>query len=327
VAYSHFLFNLVTGLVALALFRIMVYLVQETFGFANDPVLGLALFHTLFNVLGVLIFIPLIPLLAKGLMKIFPEQKNVLAQYINNTTTDVSEAAISAMQKEVEHLVDLVLKHNLAVLHIDQNLVFSHYDYLTPSRKKVRESLALQYANIKVLQAEVFTYAGKIQEQELMESEADAISRYLHCARSALHSAKTLKDIQRDLEEFENADNRFLNEQYTHFRKRLIETYLKIDKLRDNEVDDNLSTAFLMIMNALDKDDTLFIKLTSQASQRKHINEIDISTALIVNRAFVQSSRQIILAIRELKLETHEIEEIEHIQEVAEELIEDHEAS
>ena len=47
-----------------------------------------------------------------------------------------------------------------------------------------------------------------------------------------------------------------------------------------------------------------------------------VSTTILVNRAFVQSSRQILLALRELILTTDEILEFEKVQEISETLLE-----
>jgi phosphate:Na+ symporter len=62
VAAAHLVFNLVTAMVALALMPLMLWLVAATghvLGLADAPAVSLALFHTVFNVLGVVIMFPL----------------------------------------------------------------------------------------------------------------------------------------------------------------------------------------------------------------------------------------------------------------------------
>ena len=314
VAYSHFAFNFITGILALVLMPILIYIVLLIIDVKQNAVVGLALFHTLFNFIGVIAFFPFIHLFAKLLTKVFPDQKTELTRHINNTTTDVAEAGISAMRKETLHLVKNVLRHNLRVLNIDEKLVFSDYDY--------SNSHEIIYENLKLLQAEIFTFSASIQSYETDEKESLELSRYLHGARMALHSAKTLKDIKHNFDEFENADNRFLNDQYTHFRKRLIETYLKIDKLVEENGKKDWTKAILKILKQLEENDEAFVILTTQAINNKQIADIHVSTALIVNRAFVQSSRQILLAIRELLLSEDEILQFERVQELSDKLLE-----
>ena len=322
VAFSHFAFNLITGFIGLLLLPLLTFVVLKIFDPVEDAVLGLALFHTLFNIIGVLAFLPFIVLFAKLLTRVFPDRKEQLTLFINNTTTDVAEASISAMQKETLHLAQKVLRHNLSILNIDEKLVFSDYDYNTLEKKHHLLSHAVQYENLKLLQAEIMTFAAAVQGHELSETESIELNRYLHAARMALHSAKTLKDIKHDFDEFESADNIFLNEQYTHFRKRLIETYLKIDKLIEEQEKKDKTKTILKILKGLKENDKHFVSLTTQAIVNKQIEDLNVSTAMIVNRAFVQSSRQIILALRELQLSTEELVQFETIQEISDTLLE-----
>lgn len=321
VGYSHFVFNLVTGILGLALMPVLTYVVLLAFNANEDSVLALALFHTLFNLTGVVVFFPFIHLFANLLTKAFPDIKEELTLFINNATADVPVAGISALRKETMHLVDNVMRHNLHLLKVDTKLVFSDNEYSTPSRKKKLTNDDL-YENLKLLQAKILTFSADIQEQEFEESEANDLSRYLHAARMALHSAKTLRDVHHDFEEFESADNAFLNDQYTTFRKRLIATYLKIDELRQEEGKKDKTKAILKTLKQLKKDDHQFVSLTTQAIMDKQIKDLNVSTAIIVNRAFVQSSRQLLLALRELLLTTEQVAQFERVQEISDELFE-----
>ncbi len=322
VAYSHLVFNLITGIVALILMPVLIYIVVQVFDPAENAVLGLALFHTLFNVIGVMVFYPFIHLFAKLLTRGFPDKKTELTLFINNTTTDVAEASISAIRNETLHLAKNVLRHNLSILNIDEKLVFSQYDYQHPEKKQSNISRSSKYENLKLLQAEILTFAAAVQEHELSKTESGELNRYLHAARMALHSAKTLKDIKHDFDEFESADNNFLNDQYTHFRKRLIETYLKLDKLIEENEKKDRTKAMLKILKGLKENDKHFVSLTTQAIISKQIVDLNVSTAIIVNRAFVQSSRQILLALRELQLSAEESAQFELVQEIADTLLE-----
>ncbi len=322
VAYSHFAFNMITGIIALILLPVLVYIVRLFIDTTVDAVIGLALFHTIFNILGVVVFYPLIHVFSKLLVKLFPDKKTELTLYINNATTDVPEAAISAVKHETLHLVKNVLRYNLSLLNIDENLVFSQIDYRNSEKKQKTLSPEEKYENVKLLQAEIFTFSTQIQGHELTEKEPEQLNRYLHAARMALHSAKTFKDVKHDFEEFENADNIFLNDQYTHFRKRLIETYLKIDKIVEEDGKKDKTKAILKTLKQLRDDDRQFVYFTTQAISSRQIEDINVSTAIIANRAFVQSSRQILLALKELLLNEEEIIQLEQIQEISDIILE-----
>jgi|GEM_PF-2782241 len=61
-------------------------MVRDVFGLADNAVLGIALFHTEFNILGVILFFPLIPILACFLSRLFAGRQTILTRYIPNTT-------------------------------------------------------------------------------------------------------------------------------------------------------------------------------------------------------------------------------------------------
>jgi phosphate:Na+ symporter len=313
---------MITGIIAIILLPALVYIVQIFIDTTVDAVIGLALFHTIFNILGVIVFYPMIHLFSKLLINLFPDKKTEITLYINNATADVPEAAISSLKRETLHLVKNVLRYNLSLLHIEEDLVFSQYDYKTSEKKQKELSPEEKYENVKLLQAEIFTFSTQIQGHELTEKEPEELNRYLHAARMALHSAKTFKDVKHDFEEFENADNNFLNEQYTHFRKRLIETYLRIDKIVEENGKKDKTKAILKTLKQLRDDDRQFVQLTTQAISSKQIEDINVSTALIANRAFIQSSRQILLALKELLLNEEEIHQLEQIQEISDIILE-----
>src|SRR5690606_27288267 len=77
-AIAHLLFNLLTGVVALLALSPFVALViwlGDAFGYADQPTMMLALFHTLFNVLGIVLMTPLEPAMSRFLMTRFVERE------------------------------------------------------------------------------------------------------------------------------------------------------------------------------------------------------------------------------------------------------------
>jgi len=321
VAFSHLIYNLVTGIGAFLLMPVLVFIVLQIIDINNNAVIALALFHTLFNVLGVLAFMPFIHLLAKFLNKTFPDKRAELTIYLNSTNFNVPVAVITSLKKESLHLVKETIIYNLNTLNLEQKLVLPNYISNNSPEKGKQFTLPEKYDNLKRLQSEIFTFATKIESQKLSEEESKELHQYLHGARMALHSAKTLKDIIHDFDDFASSDNTFLNDQHAQFKKRLIETYLKINALIENG-DKDKTKAILKILKAIKSDDRKFVRLTTQAINNKQIEDISVSTALIVNRAFVQSSKQILLAIRELMLNQDEILIFDRAQDISDSLME-----
>ena len=170
VALSHLIFNVVTAGVALLGIRGLIALVEVFFDIQANSVMALALFHTLFNVLGVLLFLPFIGLLARSLVRFYPDRKAVLTVFIDKTPTEVADAAIAALKKEIHHMLEECQLYNLRALSIDDKLVFDHD---LPFEKNLKKKFTLDdlYENIKLLHAEIFAFYARLHTHKLDESE------------------------------------------------------------------------------------------------------------------------------------------------------------
>ena len=308
VALSHLTFNTLTAVIGLLLLPTMTWLIVRILGpVGQNAVMGVALFHTMFNLLGVLLFMPFIGLLSKGLIKVYPDKIRLTTQFIQNVSPEVSEAAIEGLKKEVLHLITNVLKHNLHSLHIPEKEVF------VEMKKKKRPSQTDQYEDLKVLQSEIFSFASTILSGEVNEEESKLVNKFLHAARMALHSAKSIKDEIQNFEEFESSDNKFLNAENELFRQRLMKLYTKVVNVLDDSDHSDIAGSIAGMLKRLQKDDRKFIKSATKATAEGRIKDLDISTMLLVNRAFNQSSRQLIFGIKDILLTDIELEFLEKL--------------
>ena len=106
VAAAHVIFNLLTGVVALILLAPMLWLVRTTgsaLGLEDIPAVTLALFHTVFNFLGVVLMWPLTSRLATFLSHQFTTQADRLAepQFLDRNVMATPSLAIEALYREL----------------------------------------------------------------------------------------------------------------------------------------------------------------------------------------------------------------------------------
>ena len=109
VAASHVIFNLLTGLVALLLLPLLLKLLsllREVIGQDAGPVTILAMFHTTFNILGVLLLWPLTKRLVRFLKKRFRsmEEDEARPVYLDKNIVSTPVLAMHALSKELERL-------------------------------------------------------------------------------------------------------------------------------------------------------------------------------------------------------------------------------
>jgi phosphate:Na+ symporter len=183
--------------------------------FAPDnysDVLGIAWFHTFFNLLGVLLFFPFIPLLVKWLHRIFPDKAAPNTLFIQNVSFDLPEASLNALKREIRHLYSLtliLLEHIVHVKHAQYQLA-TEYKYFADYLKQNPASNTLhQIDKLRKLQAAIATYAINIKQQELELQDVKQLHQLIHVAMGLqqLHQLATgLLDDRENLQSSTNVD-------------------------------------------------------------------------------------------------------------------------
>jgi phosphate:Na+ symporter len=317
VAASHLLFNSVTTLFAILLMPLFLIFIEQVVHLENDPVTGIALFHTLFNLLGVLIFLPFIGNFTKLITRLIKERKTTITRYLHTLKPDVPEAGIAALKNEIRHLIVEVIRYHLRLLRLTRKEPFQSFLKKEDSVQTSDLPLTEQYQMIKLLEAEIYTFASGLQIHELRDEEARELNKLLHATRNAVASAKILKDVQHNLQEAEGSDNAEIEKLMQHFKEKWIVTHEEFIKiLTEKESSTNISIIHALT-NKNKEDDIAFTKLLTASIASKKISQADIPTQITLNRAFNMSVRQMIHALRDLLFTEPEVEIVEKLSEGA----------
>jgi phosphate:Na+ symporter len=301
VGLSQLIFKGVTGVIAFAGLGGLVWLVGLLLPGNDKGVMGLALFHTLFNVLGVILFFPCIGQLARLLNYLIPDHKTVLTVYLNNTPVEVPAAAETAMRKEIRHLHDECQLYQLRLLKIDEKLIFLE---TLPLERKSGKRLCLEelYEEIKLLHAEIFSFYSRLQAQKLEVGEAKELERLIYASRNIMNALKNFKGIRGDLDEFDASENGYIEAQYQLFRQRLTELGHDLHRLPEITEPEELFRELLKTYLRVETADRRFIRETLQAVAAKQIHEMEIASLLLANRLFTQGCRLQVFGLKDLLL-------------------------
>lgn len=114
-AAAHILFNINTAVVALLLLPWLLSvldLIRDFLGLDSSPAVMLALFHSLFNVLGVVLIWPLADRLTQFLQARFKsaEEDEARPHFIDSTTLSVPALALDALEREVRRMGDIAMR-------------------------------------------------------------------------------------------------------------------------------------------------------------------------------------------------------------------------
>jgi phosphate:Na+ symporter len=124
-AAAHVLFNLLTGAVALLLLPWLIDAIawlRQLLELDAAPAVTLALFHTVFNVLGVVLMWPLAARLAEFLARRFrtAEEDEARPQHLDNNVLSVPALALDALIQEVRRMGEIALRGARRVWAIQQ---------------------------------------------------------------------------------------------------------------------------------------------------------------------------------------------------------------
>ncbi|MDH3349332.1 MAG: hypothetical protein OEM02_14690, partial [Desulfobulbaceae bacterium] len=111
-AGAHVIFNLLTGLGAMILlpyFLNLITHIDRLFGAASSPTRFLALFHTVFNVVGVLVLYPLTDRLVSFLLQRFRsvEEDEGRARYLDGNVARTPVLALNALSMELRRVCEI----------------------------------------------------------------------------------------------------------------------------------------------------------------------------------------------------------------------------
>ncbi len=253
-ALAHLVFNTVTALLAIVFigpFRWCVDQVAALAGVAADDwTLKLAIFHTLFNLVGVAVMIPVIQPLVRFLeSRVQPggaEASCLEPQHLNDTALQHPDTALEALRQETAHLFDNtfeILAHGLN-LHRHDILSRRDLDEVVASSTAKMEVDVMDgyYGSIKVLYNEIVHFASRARtETRLSGKQTAEVSSLLMVCR---HVAEIVKDADRmrtNVNRHTGSADEHMRRQYDAVRRRVAEVLRAIFEIRRGEVQVSLA--------------------------------------------------------------------------------------
>jgi phosphate:Na+ symporter len=188
VAAGHILFNLVTAAVALAILPVLLWAtaeIGELLGLSGRPTVVLALFHTVFNAVGVSLMLPLVGPLTRLLQRHFTTAEEDIGRprHLDRTVAATPAFAMPALEQELLRMQDLVCGTGLGAIAGQE------------SRTGVIERRA---EAIRQLGRATAAFAVEVRMEGMSREHAEVLARLLRIARyldeaalllSALHTA------------------------------------------------------------------------------------------------------------------------------------------
>lgn len=226
VAASHVLFNLITGAVAiitLPLWLWSIHRLGELMEGGTDIATLLALFHTVFNILGVMLMWPITARMVDYLKGRFraAEEEESNPRYLDATLVSAPELAHHALQKEVSRIAALARR-------VAEDAISTE---ASTSRRLQRDREVM----IRLTE-EVGKFSAKLRKEHLPEALANLLPNALGASRYFIDVADLAQWIDQAQATAAPALTPKLQEELTQFRKQVV-TLLECTGSNDGKPD------------------------------------------------------------------------------------------
>lgn len=247
-ALAHLIFNFITGILALICIYPLADLVDylaDLFGISQtDYTLKLAMFHTIFNVIGVLIMIPFISILERFLLRFLKDEKDKTIsepKFLNEAVLSFPGSTISALFKESKFLyknaIFKIVAHSLNVHVADIKSDLKVSKVVKKSTEDIEVDVEeLYHNNVKTIYGEIIRYATTAQNQlNLTKKQSKTITEIKVANRKMVEIIKDARELNKNVTLSKTLGNEYLIKEYQEFRKKVTKVLRVIYLFRTEE--------------------------------------------------------------------------------------------
>jgi phosphate:Na+ symporter len=260
-AGAHLIFNGITGIIAILFIEQFGYGVNyfsDQLNIAPDNyTLKLAVFHTLFNLTGVILMLPLIGVLVKFLNWLIPETTNQVARakYLHQATEGYPATALEAIYKETRHLFHNAFEIIAHGLNLHRTVILSDHNlkqWVNENTEKIEIDVDQRYEErVKEIYSEIIEFSAKVEKQ-MEPNQLKRLADLRVANRDIVEAIKDIEQLQENMAFYINSHNAIIRQEYNRLRYlvgeilRAVYAIESFEKTQTHE-EDKLSEALLFL--------------------------------------------------------------------------------
>ena len=244
-AVGLFIFKGITAVITLTSLYLMIDFVDYISKYlgikSDDWAMKLAVFHTLFNLVGLIIFSFFIPKLVIFLKKLFVEDKDSYIskpKFIDMEVIAVPFAALKATRKETIHLYDNaseVLSHAI-MLHRHRYIGKSNISKIVKESSDIIDLNIDEFyeSRIKSLYSDIIDYSTYFIN-ELDDEKRSYLNDLRNACRDIAESVKNTKELQKNIKKYISSNNGYIKDEYNYIREAIAKTINTINEIKNSK--------------------------------------------------------------------------------------------
>ena len=271
-AGAHLIFNFVTGLIAIVfitqLGQFVDYVSYLTGIAADNYPIKLSIFHTVFNLIGVLIMVPLLKPLIKFLRRIVVEKekdqdKIEYPVYLNESVLAYPQTALRALMDESKRLFEKatfeIVAHGLNLHMTDIKGDKKLKKIVQRSKEELEVDIEeLYYTKVKIIYGKIIKYATLAQSKFSLSPESmEAFTRIKLANRNIVETIKGIRGLRKNVNQYMFSDNKYIQKEYDRLRHKVSRVLREIYFTRKDETPEAHLERLEALKAKADKSDVL----------------------------------------------------------------------
>jgi phosphate:Na+ symporter len=306
-AVAHLIFNLVTGAIAILLihqFSLEVDWISARIGIAADNyTLKLALFHTLFNLMGVILMLPLIGVLVSVLEKLLRDkvepEHTTRVLFLNEAALQLPDTALEVIDKETLHLAfnafeilahGLNLKRSDITSAADINAVLArgtesfHTDILDLYRRKV-----------KPLYNAIIDFSARAEQRMNKREQLLRLNQLKKANWQIVTAIKAMKEIQDNIDRYMLSGNSYIRSEYNGIRLNIAILLRTLFRIEDSATPSVTARRLRQLQQHLETQDVVSNGTLDKLIREQRISP-DMATSLMNDSSYAYNIQESLIA-------------------------------
>ena len=325
-AGAHLIFNLFTALVAIVLMEQFVWVVDRfclAVGIAaDDYTLKLAAFHTLFNVVGISVMLPMIKPLVRLLERLLVDKAGAVdkANFLTQSALQFPDTAVEAVRKETEHLYNNVVHIILKTMGLHRREVFSEQemnDVIKKYRRLPDYDLDNAYErNIKGIYSAIIEFIS--QARFTWEIKQSGRLYWLRDANLKLaESIKGSKHLQKNLQKSSISYNIYFKQEYDKVRYQIASLLRELEDIKKQKLVSELPLLSLDMLKAKLKNQNQEMMENIESLIREQKISPEMGTSLMNDSTYVYDIQAHLISMAGTVFINHSVQSIDVEREMA----------
>jgi phosphate:Na+ symporter len=307
-AGSHLLINLCTGIFVLIFvkpFGVAVDLISADLGIAaTDNAMKLATFHSLFNLVGIILFFPFIQQQATLLERLFIEKTPSIfkPKYLDNSAMDFPETVVESVRLESIHLYENaihIILHTFGLHKHDLQTSDSLMQLIERNNQPIEYDIDASYEKrIKGIYSAIIAFISQAGFTWEM-TQSSKLSWLREANKHLVEAIKDTKHLQKNWTRFRTSANLATLNEYNKIAYQIVLHIQQIENFRHDIEGNELPLLSLDALKASIKNDDLQMNRAIETLIREQKITPETGSSLINDSAYMRSIKKNLLKTAE----------------------------